>query len=60
LIGLLGGSFLALPYLADRFLPFIAPVAWVVGPFFAVGFTGLIAALSLWLGLSRLHTVGEA
>ncbi len=60
LIGVLGGSFLALPYVAELFLPFIAPVAWLVGPFFAVGFTGLIAALSLWLGLSRLHKVGEA
>lgn len=60
LIGVLGGSFLALPYLAELFLPFIAPVAWLVGPFFAVGFTGLIAALSLWLGLSRIHKVGEA
>ena len=59
-IGVLGGSFLALPYVAELFLPFIAPVAWLVGPFFAVGFTGLIAALSLWLGLSRLHKVGEA
>ena len=59
-IGLLGGSFLALPYLAEIFLPFIAPVAWLVGPFFAVGFTGLVAALSLWIGLSRLHKVGEA
>ncbi len=59
-IGVLGGSFLALPYIAELFLPFIAPVAWLVGPFFAVGFTGLIAALSLWLGLSRLHKVGEA
>ena len=59
-IGALGGSFLALPYVAELFLPFIAPVAWLVGPFFAVGFTGLIAALSLWLGLSHLHKVGEA
>jgi ABC-2 type transport system permease protein len=60
LIGLLGGAFLALPYLAELFLPFIAPVAWLVGPFFAVGFTGLVAALSLSVGLSRLHKVGEA
>ena len=60
IIGLLGGGFLTLPYLAGLFLPFLAPVAWLVGPFLAVGFTGLVAALSLWFGLSRLHRVGEA
>jgi ABC-2 type transport system permease protein len=58
LIGLLGGAGLALPFLAERLLPFLAPVAWLVGPFLAVGITGLVAGLAVWLGLNRLRYVG--
>jgi ABC-2 type transport system permease protein len=58
-IGVLGGLSLALPYLAGKYLPFIAPVAWVLGPFLAIGFTGLVAGGALWLGLGRLGKVGE-
>lgn len=59
-VGLAGGVSLALPYLAGRWLPFLAPVAWLVGPFLATGISGLAAVLGLWLGLSRLHALGEA
>lgn len=62
-MGIVGGFFLALPYVV-KLIPFLntflAPAAWVVGPFFAIGFTGLFAGLALWLGLSRLNKVGEA
>ena len=59
IIGGLGGICLALPYLANTFLPFLAPVAWVLGPFLAVGISGLVAGLAIWLGLRRLKTVGD-
>ena len=58
-IGLLSGACLALPFLAERFLPFLAAVAWLVGPFLAVGITCLVAGLAVWLGLSRLKSVGD-
>jgi ABC-2 type transport system permease protein len=62
LIGGLGGLCLTLPYIAESisFISFLAPVAWVVGPFLAVGITGCTAGTALWLGLSRLRKVGEA
>jgi ABC-2 type transport system permease protein len=63
LIGVIGGGFLALPYVV-QLIPFVnvylTPVAWLVGPFLAVGFTGAVASLFIWLGLSRLGKVGDA
>lgn len=41
-----------------QLIPALAPFAWVIGPFFAIGFGGLAAALALWLGLSRIK-MGE-
>jgi hypothetical protein len=61
LIGGLGGLCLTLPYVAEslNFIPFLSTIAWVVGPFLAIGITGCTAGAALWLGLSRLRKVGE-
>ena len=50
---------LCLPILARILLPFLEPLAWVLGPLLALGIAALAGGGAFWFGMRRLARIGE-